>query len=427
MARSRRRDGAPSARPPAPVSALRGVALETGRYWRTESSALRRGLLAMFIAAVADICAGLVLGHAEGRLRELDGLLLLIPAAIAMRGATFGALGARLGTAIHTGQFETSLRRGSFLSRQLQAVVVLTMVTSLEAALLAKAFGTALGLNAMPLADLVTISVVGGILASVLLGAVTLGLARTAWSRDWNMDDVGAPTITATGDLLAVPALLVASLLVTHTDATFAIGTVLGVAAIASLGWGWLHPEPAVRRIVRESIVVLFVAAGVDVLAGVVVETRLSSFLDTPALLVLFPPFIATFGSLGGILSSRLTSKLHLGLTRAGPLPDRDAALDISVAFLFAGFVFAFLGFATWALAVFSGLQHPPLLTLLGVTLVGGTAGTVILTVVAYTASTATFRFGLDPDNQAIPIVTSTMDLMGMLCLVAALALMKVG
>ncbi len=399
----------------------------TTDYWRSDAPALRRGLFAMFLAAIADICAGLVLGNAEGHLRQLDGLLLLIPAAIAMRGATFGALGARLGTAIHTGQFDTSLKKDSFLSRQIQAVVVLTLVTSLEAAVLAKAFGTAIGLEIMPLVDLISISVIGGILASILLMGVTLGLARTAWQRDWNMDDVGAPAITATGDLLAVPALLVASLFARHGNATAVVGTTLAVISVAALVWGWMHGEPSVRRIIRESVVVLFFAAAVDVLAGLVVETRGSSFLDTPALLVLFPPFIATFGSLGGILSSRLTSKLHLGLIRPGALPDKDAALDISVAYLFATFVFTFLGIATWAVAIFFGLQHPPLQTLLGVTLLGGAMGTTILVVVAYTASTATYRFGLDPDNQAIPIVTSTMDLMGMLCLVGALALLQVG
>ena len=43
--------------------------------------------------------------------------------------------------------------------------------------------------------------------------------------------------------------------------------------------------------------------------AGVTVEKRLESFAAFPALLVLVPPFLGQSGSLGGILSSRVSTK----------------------------------------------------------------------------------------------------------------------
>ena len=52
---------------------------------------------------------------------------------------------------------------------------------------------------------------------------------------------------------------------------------------------------------------------------------------------------------------------------------------------------------------------------------------TIALSSVAYGAATAAFRFGLDPDNHGIPIVTAAMDLLGILCLVSAVALTGVG
>ena len=45
---------------------------------------------------------------------------------------------------------------------------------------------------------------------------------------------------------------------------------------------------------------------------------------------------------------------------------------------------------------------------------------------VGYYAATTTFRFGLDPDNHTIPLVTSGMDLMGVICLVVALTVFGV-
>lgn len=421
----------PAPRLPAPLTAvLRSLGIpvqETARYWQQESTALWRGIVALFLAAIADLGAGIILGAFDTRVQEIPGLLVLIPAAIAMRGATFGALGARLGTAIHTGLFEPELRPGTYLWRQIEAAGVLTMVTSVEAAVLAKLFSAALGMRAVPLWDLVIISVLGGVLASLILLVVTVVLARAAYAREWNMDDVGAPAITATGDLVTIPALLLSALLSARGAVTLSIAVVLIAFTLATLAYGWLHPLPEIRRLVRESVVVLTAAAAVSIMAGLVIEGRSDIFLSTPTLLVLFPAFVAMFGSLGGILSSRLTSKLHLGAIEPRVLPGKMAALDFTVTYLLALIIFAFIGVAGWLAATVIGLSPPSMLTLVSVMVLGGIIGTAFLTIVAYTAATATYRFGLDPDNHAIPIVTSVMDFVGMLCLVGALAVVGVG
>lgn len=397
-----------------------------GRYWAGERRALRAGAVALLVAAVADLAAGVVLSSSEGRLAELPGLLLLIPAAIAMRGATFGALGARLGTALVVGSYAPELRPGTWLWRQVEAVGVLTLVTSVEAAVLADVVAAALGQRTIPLADLVVVSTLGGLLASVALLAVTLALARQSAMRGWSMDDVAAPAITATGDLLAIPALLLATVLAQRGAVTGILAWVLAAGTAAALAYGLLHPRRDVRRLVRESVAVLSGAALISVLAGAVLESREDVFLAVPALLLLFPPFVAIFGSLGGILSSRLTSKLHLGAITPRWRPERLVLLDLSMTFLLALGVYLFIGVGAWGLAVWRGLDPPGLAALVGVSTLGGLLGTSLLALVAYAAAAATYRLGLDPDNHAIPVVTSVMDFLGMLCLVAAVGVVGV-
>lgn len=429
----RRRAPRLPARPalPAPVARvgaqLRLPVAEVARYWHDERHTVRQGFVALLIAALADLGAGLVLGSSEGELERLPGLLVLIPAAIAMRGSTFGALGARIGTAILTGEYHGDVERGGWLWRQVQAVAVLTLWTSLTAAVLAEFFAISLGQRTVGLLDLLTISVLGGVLASLVLLVVTVGLARTAYRRGWNMDDVAAPAITATGDLVAIPALLVASLAARQGAVTTVVAAVAIVLTAAALVWGWRYPRADIRRVVRESVVVLTLAAGVSILAGVVIQEREDLFLAVPALLVLFPPFVAIFGALGGMLSSRLTSKIHLGTLEPRIVPGKVAVLDFSLTYLFAVVVFAAIGVATSALATALGLAAPTLPTLVAVTVVGGLLGTTLLSIVSYTAATATSRFGLDPDNHAIPIVTSAMDFLGILVLIAAMAIFQVG
>lgn len=400
---------------------------ETARYWQAERGSLQRGLSALGLGLVATLAAGVVLGTATGRLRDLPGLVLIIPAAIGMRGNNFGALAARLSTGIHTGQFERDLTRPSFLGQQIEAAIVLSVVTTAEIAVLAELVAAVLGLRIISVWQLAAISVVGGMLSSLLLLGVTVALAWMASQRAWNMDDVGAPAITAAGDLITLPSLLAASLLVGLPVVSTGIGVLSLLAGGLALWHGWSHPAGQVRQVVRESAVVLTLAATVDVFAGILVEGRIEQFLDIPALLVLIPPFIATCGSLGGILASRLSSKLHLGLLEPRVVPGKLAWLDVSLVFLFAAAAFAGVGVVTRVAAGVVGLDSPGVAQLLGITLLAGALAVVLLSTVAYTAATATYRFGLDPDNHGIPAVTASMDLLGVVCLVAAIAVLGTG
>jgi mgtE-like transporter len=405
----------------------RGVAVgarDVGRYWGEEWSSLRRGLTAILLTAITGMIAGLTLASAEEMLERLPGLLLLVPAAIDMRGNIYGALASRLSTALHLGNYEMELRRRSFMGRQLEATTLLTIGTSLLIAVVAWVFGSALGLEPIAIWKLVVIATLGGALASVFLVAVTVVLSRVAQLRDWNMDDVGAPTVTVIGDILTVPALLLAAMIVDHEPFAFLLGILLGVIGLWCLVAGWLHRDAVVRRIVRESVIPLTAAVGVGVVAGTVLEVRIEQWIAAPVLLIMIPSFIANCGSLGGILSSRLASKLHLGLIEPSVRPGRAAWLDISVVFLYAIFAFSAIGTSAWVAATVFGYGAPPIMSVVSLALSAGFLATLLLAGVAYATATASYHFGLDPDNEGIPIVTSTMDLLGLLALVGAVSLL---
>src|SRR5258706_14500802 len=75
-----------------------------------DAASIRQGLAALLVSSGGDLLAGLTLGAITHTLQTLPGLLVLVPAAIGMRGNIFGALGSRLGTLIHTRTFQLSLR-----------------------------------------------------------------------------------------------------------------------------------------------------------------------------------------------------------------------------------------------------------------------------------------------------------------------------
>src|SRR5438445_6105448 len=190
------------------------------RHLRAERRTLTQGFVALFISSGGDLLAGLALSFMDHQLNELPGLFVLIPAAIGMRGNIFGALGSRLGTGINAGQFEPSLSRRGFLGQNARGSWYLTLATCLflgpAAHLVAEAFTG----HAMSVSDFVAISIVGGVLGSVVVGCAAVGIAMWSYRRRWDLDSVSAPLVTAIGDVATLPALWIASLFVQHVHST---------------------------------------------------------------------------------------------------------------------------------------------------------------------------------------------------------------
>src|ERR1041385_263276 len=118
-----------------------------------------QGLVALLISSVGDLLAGLTLGGITHTLEALPGLLVLVPAAIGMRGNVFGALGSRLGTAIHTGTFRLSRRADTVVGQNLVAALLLSVALSFVLGVLAKAIAVAFAVpNSISILDFVVIS-----------------------------------------------------------------------------------------------------------------------------------------------------------------------------------------------------------------------------------------------------------------------------
>lgn len=389
---------------------------------RADPAGVGAGFVALLLSSFGDLLAGLTLGSITGTLEELPGLLVLVPAAIGMRGNVFGALGSRLGTAIHAGTFTLSRRRDTLVGQNLAASLALSLSISLVLAVLAKAVAVGFGLeDTISVGDFVVISVVGGVLSSVPVLLITLAVARLSVRRSWDLDNVAAPIVTAAGDMVTLPGLFLATYLVGFRYFTPAVAAVCAVLGVVTLVGSLRSPFPILRRIVRESMPILAVAGAVDVVAGLTIEKRVDSFLVYPALLVLVPPFLEDSGALGGILAARVSSKLHLGTLQPARSPLRAVGEDIALVYAYALPVFLLLGLSADVVAAAFDLRSPGVLDMVGVSLLAGAVATTFAVLIGYYGAVTTERLGLDPDNHGVPIVTSTMDLLGALSLILAI------
>ncbi|HJR44334.1 MAG TPA: magnesium transporter [Actinomycetota bacterium] len=417
-----------------PARAVRGTARvvsdparQVVDYWASERKTMKQGFIAVCIASLTSLIAGVTLSKMSHRIDAVEGLFILIPVSIGMRGNIFGALAARLGTSIHSGLFEVSRDREGMLYQNIYAATLLTIGTSATMGILARAIAGLLGLDTVSVWDFILIAVVGGLLSSAVVLAVTVYLSIASYERGWDLDSVGSPLITAIGDVVTLPFLLLASYLVGIRYLTPVLGGVAFAIAAFALVRGWTSVRLVARRIVRESFPVLCIAIVLDILAGAVVEPRVDEvFLVFPALLIVVPGFLENTGALGSILAARLGSKLHLGAVTPRARPDAAALLDASIVLVLGLTVYAITAVSTLVLAQVVGAEYPGVLRFIGITMFGGVLATLVAALIGYYAATTTYRFGFDPDNHTIPLVTSGMDLLGVICLVVALVVFGV-
>lgn len=149
--------------------------------------------------------------------------------------------------------------------------------------------------------------------------------------------------------------------------------------------------------------------------SGFVLQELQATYLSNPVLLLLVPAMIGMGGNLGAILSSRLSSRLHLGVLSFDP---RNEVLQTNVAaiLVLGGSIFLGLGVVAYLLGHLIGaplgLDH-----VLTITLATGMGLTVAVIVLSVATTYLSYRFGVDPDDTTIPIVTNLCDVLGVVIL----------
>jgi mgtE-like transporter len=87
--------------------------------------------------------------------------------------------------------------------------------------------------------------------------------------------------------------------------------------------------------------------------------------------------------------------------------------------------LFLFVGLLAYVASIYLGIPTPSLVRLLAMSLLGGILVTTFLNLASYYIAILSFRFGLDPDNDTIPLITSLTDVVGVLCLLFAMYIVQ--
>ncbi|WP_400259665.1 magnesium transporter [Candidatus Methanomassiliicoccus intestinalis] len=386
------------------------------------------GFVSILISSLVGLVSGVTLGYMTDLLAIVPALMLLITPAIGVRGSIFGAVGSRLGTAVHMGTFELSFKKGSVLRQNVETSIILTIVMAVVMGAFAKLAAIVMGIESISLHEFIFISVMGGTLSSLVLIVINVIVAVTGFKHDWDLDNISAPIITAAGDIVTMPMLFATTLLVInphmHDWLIVIFSIIFVIVAVMLILYVLLKKKDEVRRIFVQSIPTLLIFIIIEIVAGSLINNELESFIALPALLIMVSPFLGSSNSLGGILTSRFSSYLHMGLLRPKAIPGKLAFENFAITYVFGIFAFVLIGVATFTVSGFLGMESPPLATMIALSLIAGMISTTILCVLAYYLSILTFRLSLDPDDHSIPLITSMIDVFGVVAFVATILLL---
>lgn len=168
--------------------------------------------------------------------------------------------------------------------------------------------------------------------------------------------------------------------------------------------------------VLRSTLPLLVVMAAVGTLSGVVLQEFEEELLKFPSTLILVPALIGVGGNLGAILSSRLSTAVHLGILELNMsnIVFKNNLLAVAIASVF---IFLILGLSAFTFGALFGVASLSLDVILMLAMASGGILMTVVVPVSILVIYSSHKLRLDPDDIAIPIVTTIGDITGVLSL----------
>lgn len=164
---------------------------------------LKQSLPLVIICGIGGIITGNTLGAMINILKEIPGLIVVIPAVIALRGNINTALGSRLGSAYHLGIIDAENIWNFELKQNVIGSLVLSLLMSLIIGVLAYVTSIMLQVNPNPI-KLISIVLLAGVLSGFILTFLTIFIIFIVFKRGYDPDNITGPALATFGDVFSM-------------------------------------------------------------------------------------------------------------------------------------------------------------------------------------------------------------------------------
>ena len=373
---------------------------------------------------IAGLLAGFLVAYQLGVFRLSPWALALYPTLISTRVIS-GLLSGRLSTALHLGTIypRFSGNTKSFY-KLIDAIIVLTLVTSLTVSLISLFFGYLLwGITLADFSAIVSV-MVATLAIGLLFSLVTIKVAFVSFKRGLDPDIVVYPIIsTAVSIFITLCYIGVLNL--------FFFLPYLGRLAILAIGFTHVFlvlylisqdkQEPEFLKTISESLIMLLFVSIMVTLTGTIFK-GISNFAENrKEIYTIYPALINMVSNVGSVVGSTANTKLALGLLKPSFSSIKNHTKNITSSWLASFLIFTILAFIS--LTVNHVFLLPNILNFIVVIWVSNVIAVVAIVLISYGISIVTFKRGLNPENFVIPISTSLSTIVTSIALLIALLL----
>ena len=391
-------------------------------FFNEHKSVIKESLIALFICAIGDLCAGIILGKMTFFLETFPGLLVIIPGAIGMRGNIFGSFASRLSTNLHIGIISPEFEFSEELNNNIFSSFVLTLVLSLFLAIVSKILCILLHQPSMELIDFILICIIAGIISNLIMLPITMLVSFKSFEHGWDPDNITSPIIAAFGDLFTLPAIILSIFILQGMNFNIIFKDIVLVVILIAVFASFIYCyrlSYETNRILKQSTPVLLLCSFLGGAAGGILNSAVETLLTNPSLLTLLPLFSGESGSLISILGARLSSGLHSGLVEPFKKPEGEALHNFMISFILAIIVFPLIGLLAEGSSLVLGVVGVGFDKIVEISTIAGMILVAIMVIVVYYVSITSYNNNLDPDNIVIPVSTSITDSISSLILIS--------
>ncbi|MCJ7793919.1 magnesium transporter, partial [Candidatus Bathyarchaeota archaeon] len=308
----------------------------------------------------------------------------------------------------------------------IDAIIVLTLVTSLTVSLISLFFGYLLwGITLADFSAIVSV-MVATLAIGLLFSLVTIKVAFVSFKRGLDPDIVVYPIIsTAVSIFITLCYIGVLNL--------FFFLPYFGRLAILAIGFTHVFlvlylisqdkQEPEFLKTISESLIMLLFVSIMVTLTGTIFR-GISNFAENrKEIYTIYPALINMVSNVGSVVGSTANTKLALGLLTPSFSSIKNHTKNITSAWVASFLIFTVL--ALISLAVNRVFSLSSVLNFMVIIWLSNIIAVIGIALLSYGVSILTFKRGLDPDNFVIPVETSFATIVTSTALLLALLLIR--
>jgi mgtE-like transporter len=164
---------------------------------------LMQSLPLLIFCGFGGIVAGSTLSVMIDLLETIPGLIVVIPAIIALRGNISTAFGSRLGSAYHLGIIDAENMWNKELKENIIGSIVLSFLISIIIGILAYISSIFINVYPDPL-KLILIVVIAGVISAIILTILTISIIYLVFKRGYDPDNITGPALSTFGDIITM-------------------------------------------------------------------------------------------------------------------------------------------------------------------------------------------------------------------------------